>query len=335
MLLTVVVSVCVSELILRLAFPQEPSWLDIYRRHPVLPFFSVQPNVEASQHTGATNWTVITDSNGFRVGPHNLSHKKRLAIVLGDSYTFGVGVNYEESFVGLLNTSGAGYHFLNSGVPGYGPTQYRMTLEYLLNEGYRPEIILLAIYVGNDFYDCVWNKDISVKDGIIGAKGGIKEYLKRNLHTYRLLSKVYHLLSPVSFGGFRGLMENLYDPNSWKRSPLRRAREIFRSELTSISEITRKLEIPMIAVLIPTRYAVEGINRESTIPDYEQLDRLPEIEAASVLESLRIPFTDVTYDLAAFGVDQTYYRHDGHLTPQGNDVVCRQFLYLLESCCPQ
>ena len=118
-------SLLFGELFLRFVFPQPPSWLDVYRRHPSLPFPALQPNIMHTVDTGETLWTIYTDDHGFRVGKNHAFRKADgpLVLVLGDSFTFGHGVNYADSFVGLLESK-TKRRFVNAGVPGYGPVQY-------------------------------------------------------------------------------------------------------------------------------------------------------------------------------------------------------------------
>ena len=48
--------------------------------------------------------------------------RDRPVLVVGDSFTFGLGVNDHETFVAQLNQQGQG-SFLNGAVPGYSPKQ--------------------------------------------------------------------------------------------------------------------------------------------------------------------------------------------------------------------
>ena len=47
--------------------------------------------------------------------------KNKNIIFLGDSQTFGVGSNWEDTFVGILEERFQKYNFFNLGVPSYSP----------------------------------------------------------------------------------------------------------------------------------------------------------------------------------------------------------------------
>ena len=98
--------------------------------------------------------TYSINEHGFRGRFPDLSQPKvrpRVG-VLGDSFTFGFGVNDGETFVDLLQQGDPDRDYLNLAVPGYSTDQ-----EYLLmrNRGRSLEIdhYLLVIYLGNDFLD--------------------------------------------------------------------------------------------------------------------------------------------------------------------------------------
>ena len=125
-------------------------------------------------------------------------------LCLGDSFLFGHGVDHEQSFVGRLQHDHVGdMDYVNAGVPGYGPVQYRRVLEYRLQQGPPPDRLLIATFLGNDFQDCVWNKDLPVTDGILGKRASWTDAVKQHSHLYRLATRVYHQLATHDTGDQR------------------------------------------------------------------------------------------------------------------------------------
>ena len=77
----------------------------------------------------------------------------RSVALVGDSFTFGIGVNDEETFAHLLNQGQPGaVRFYNFSVPGYSTDQ-----EVLLAEqqvlARRPDVLVLVVYLANDLFD--------------------------------------------------------------------------------------------------------------------------------------------------------------------------------------
>ena len=109
---TLIVSLGLMEVGTRIVSPQPPSWLDIYREHPDLPFYVLQPNLDRVMDTGESSYRVRTDTEGFRIaldGPPRFELPE--VLVLGDSFTFGQGIAEEDRFSNRLE------HLLNRNGP--------------------------------------------------------------------------------------------------------------------------------------------------------------------------------------------------------------------------
>jgi len=99
---------------------------------------------------------VRTDGHGRPVGfrDDGLQGGARVAI-LGDSYTFGYGVDQDESFPAQLEerlrARGRAVDVINAGVPGFGAREERRMLEKHVLP-LRPALVLVAVYE-NDLRD--------------------------------------------------------------------------------------------------------------------------------------------------------------------------------------
>lgn len=103
-----------------------------YYHHGLLPDKSVE-----DISWGNRKYSVFTNSLGFRdaslrkVDP--VSAKCRI-LFIGDSFTFGVGVNYQESFVGIIQDrlASSDVDVLNAAGESYSPVVYYRRIEYLI-----------------------------------------------------------------------------------------------------------------------------------------------------------------------------------------------------------
>ena len=96
------------------------------------------------------SYKVYTDENGFRFsGKKKSKVKKDNIIFLGDSFTYGMGLSYEKTFVGLLEEEKNNYNFYNLGVPGYSPTMYLYQLKELLKNNIKPTKIFLTLDISD------------------------------------------------------------------------------------------------------------------------------------------------------------------------------------------
>lgn len=81
-----------------------------------------------------------------------LQPKSGQVAVLGDSFTFGLGVADNETFTAHMNKADPENYFINLGVPGYSTDQ-----EYLLLKRFSQynvlDSVLLVVYLSNDLFD--------------------------------------------------------------------------------------------------------------------------------------------------------------------------------------
>jgi hypothetical protein len=83
--------------------------------------------------------------------PHEKPAGRQRIVVLGDSYTWGFGVEQPDIFTELLEESHPGVDVINAGVSGYATDQQ---LLWFRSEGvrYSPDLVLL-VFTGNDEHD--------------------------------------------------------------------------------------------------------------------------------------------------------------------------------------
>jgi hypothetical protein len=100
---------------------------------------------------------VTTNSLGFR-GPELRPREPRdrtRVLVLGDSFTYGVGVEDDATFSARLAASDPGLEVLNAGVNGYA-TSHELLLLREVGLGVQPDLVLLAFF-WNDVTEA-WRK---------------------------------------------------------------------------------------------------------------------------------------------------------------------------------
>ena len=74
---------------------------------------------------------MITDSRGLRSIKKDkiIESSKANIFLFGDSFTFGAGLNYEDTFAGIIEKKFPEYNFLNFAVGSYSPTVYLYRLK--------------------------------------------------------------------------------------------------------------------------------------------------------------------------------------------------------------
>jgi len=97
------------------------------------------PNRKSLSKWGDRTIPIFTNSLGFKDKAQRkvpLETEKHRIVFIGDSFTEGRGVTYEESFSGVVEQrlEGEDYEILNAGVSSYSPKLYYNKMKYLLEE---------------------------------------------------------------------------------------------------------------------------------------------------------------------------------------------------------
>ena len=82
---------------------------------------------------------VKTDKYGLRTNKiRDKENEKEKILFFGDSMTFGVGIDYKKTFVGLLEDKFTNYDFYNFGVGSYSPSVHLYKLELAIKNKLLP-----------------------------------------------------------------------------------------------------------------------------------------------------------------------------------------------------
>ncbi|HEY0552936.1 MAG TPA: GDSL-type esterase/lipase family protein [Thermoanaerobaculia bacterium] len=307
------------------------------------------------------NWTEFTtqvriNSLGIR-GPEPGPRRAGLqrVLVLGDSFTFGTGVEEEEAFpariAARLSRGGIPTEAINAGIGGYGvPDEVAWFERY--GAGLHPDLIVLGIFTGNDLQDAAPDRPRTfVVDGDILDEAEL--HRSRPLHWLFQHSQLFALLKfsiPQSVdrplrralhmpepGAIRGLREEmaLYDPRN--RPAAERGGARSETAIRRLLAITRADHIAVAAILLPSKLQADERQWGRTLRQLSlspsAADRaLPNEVFSGVLARCGVPFLDLTPPFS----DQLrrgkvlFFPEDQHFTTAGHEVVAdRTVAFLL------
>lgn len=332
---SLVASLAAAELAVRVFLPQPRSWMAIYRPHPTLPTFAVAPGIDEVADDGETRWRVRTDGEGLRLR----SDGGRLGsgnsiVLLGDSFTFGYGVDSELCFAGLLEARlAARARVINAGQPGYGPCQELLLLEHLFALGMRPSDVVLVVYAGNDVLDAALPTDREVHAGSIDELPSWRERLQQNSHLYRLLARAYHRWwrrTPHFVHDWRELMR----PKTWEQSDLVAGMDAMRCALVRMLDACAAHGARLHAAVLPPTAAVDVAGGRLPEADLSLCYELPVEQMLYLLQEVHIEAIDLTPALATLGSSDAFLAFDGHLSPSGHAAVAAALQQALPSLRP-
>ncbi len=165
-LLFLLVDVILGAWVISLVRPSEPFRV----RHPVY-HHTLKPNYDGLGRWGTWSYRICTNGEGFKTScAQKNSLKKEFDIAfLGDSFTEGIGLPYEQTFVGMVAAKLPDLSIANLGVVSYSPAIYLAKLKELFAKGYRFNHVVVFIDIG-DAYDEANAYDLH-NDTIVVDKG--------------------------------------------------------------------------------------------------------------------------------------------------------------------
>ncbi len=269
-------------------------------------------NFFAPGKISGVNYTLVLNSKGFRDKEHTFEKpvsKKRI-LILGDSFTFGFNVKFEDTFPRVLETTlGPNYEVLSLAVPGYSTDQ-----EFLLfyNEGlkYEPDIVILALFLDDIFN----NGNIATHNGKYP-----KPYFELNKDQLILKNTpvpfLKHPLSLIEFTGERLYrlktkthMPNKYNNGDWKtyvlttNNPNTENWLITKMLLQACKKQGQNRNIKFILSIIPLK---------EQIPDK---NNTPQELLLAISKDINIPVVDFLPLLT----ENDYYSHELHWNKNGH-----------------
>tara|TARA_Y100000590_G_scaffold468942_1_gene653967 strand:- start:238 stop:1350 length:1113 start_codon:yes stop_codon:yes gene_type:complete len=116
-------------------------------------FFQLQKNCYAKEKwvRNVNSYDVYTDENGFRFSgkKKEIENDVKIAAFFGDSFTYGMGLDYNKTFVGLIENEKKEFNILNLGVPGYSPTVFNYQLKQIIQNGIIPSKIFFVLDISD------------------------------------------------------------------------------------------------------------------------------------------------------------------------------------------
>jgi hypothetical protein len=124
---------------------------------------------------GNEYYTLCTDGNGFKISCNtiNKSIKNFDIAFIGDSFTEGIGLSYEDTFVGQIAKSRPELKIANLGVSSYSPSIYFSKVNFLLEQGITFNELVVYIDI-SDIQDEAISYELT--DGVVvSEKNSVKK----------------------------------------------------------------------------------------------------------------------------------------------------------------
>jgi len=143
---------------------------------------------------GGKEYEFCTDDNGFKVSCLQASKGERYFDIafIGDSFTEGIGLPYEMTFVGQIASQLPRLRIANLGVASYSPSIYLAKVRHLLDSGiyFRELVVFIDI---SDIQD----------EGVSYFYEGDTVYRKGEIKAERIVKRYFSWAFPVTFEGLK------------------------------------------------------------------------------------------------------------------------------------
>ena len=124
---------------------------------------------------------VLLDGSGFKSACKNVGIKKKNFDIgiIGDSFTEGIGIQYENTFVGIIERNLKDKSIANLAVTGYSTSIYYIKIKTLLERGYNFNEIIIYIDLNDIHNEANAFKIVNYKIEPVGKKQTV-DYLNDN-----------------------------------------------------------------------------------------------------------------------------------------------------------
>ena len=295
---------------------------------------------------GNKRYTFCTDKNSFRSNCKNLlDNSKNFDIAfIGDSFTEGVGLNYEKSFVGIISNKLNEFKIANLSASSYSPAIYFSKINYFLEKGYYFDEVIVFIDLSDIQDDAVCYK---IEDKIVKRRSNEKDCFQQNQSYFNKLKKRFKLtkeffyliknkLIEIKIINYNPPGEILNNPRSnwtfnynkieFNNLPLDKALGISIKNMQMLSNLLKSKKIDLSVAVYPwpstLKYDTENNKQLQTWKNFC-------ISNCKNFFNLMKPFFNLK-DKNSFSwiYNHAYIKNDIHLNEVGNEIIADNFLKL-------
>ena len=159
---------------------------------------TLAPSYRGLARWGDVEYEVCTDPNGFKAACKDINNKQIAFDVafIGDSFTEAIGMEYQDSFVGMYANKNPNMAIANLGVSSYSPSVYFTKISWLLKQGYHFNHVYAFIdisdvqdesnYFRNDSGDLLIASEQDDNDHSSISVKEIKAFIQENFYIFTI-----------------------------------------------------------------------------------------------------------------------------------------------------
>lgn len=306
--------------------------------------WKLKPHWSGSHRNYDYDVSYTINRNGFR-GVAGSDENDSYSII-GDSFSFGIGVNDIDTFTAILNRKNDHKSlFHNFSVPGYSTDQQLLLIKDLNDKDSRN--ILLMVYLGNDIFDNmrayplqaehakpyfeIINNSLVLKNTPVPLKPKSAAARKETIASI-VLGKEYqgnaltNWLAQLEINRRLGVFQtNHLLTEETLQSRFSESLELFMKLIHEIEEVVEQNHGRLGIVLLPGRSYVE--QPASLSAQYQEYFRQYINSSLESTSSIKVmDMAKYLREMHEMGTKNLYYPNEGHLTPLGHEYVAEYLL---------
>lgn len=265
-----------------------------------------------AKNTGDYDVEIRFNRHGLRDSKDVSTLRPEDVLVLGDSHSFGWGVEEAQRYSDLL-ADRIGRRVFNAAAPGH-VRNYQAALSYVRSIGGRPDEVVIGICMENDllqYPDAQFEKWPGPWPRRRGGPPPLKAWLSEHFALYIAATHVVHRIEPLQraavwLGMVRPSLEGV------GRS-LQAGAEI-PSTVRLLQEVAKGVELTIL--IIPSRALWVGASREEESRVHERF--------VAALRDVGMRVVDPRASMEATGTPLSFhFDNDGHWNPSGHRLAAR------------
>jgi len=281
-------------------------------------------------------YKIITNSLGFKdakIRDIKKNSSERRIIFIGDSFTEGVGLDYENTFVGIIDKylSKNKISVLNAGVQLYSPKIYYRKIKYLIeDEGVKFSDLVVYIDISditNEAIDYLIDKN----DNVVFKKSNsttyfsydyIKFLIQQNTFMiFNSLTYVKQIIKPtpehIKYKSFKiARLDNTYSNYGFEESI---------KYMNKLYELCTKNQINLVIAVYPwpTQIFEEDLNSKQ-VQIWSKWTRQKNIQFINYFPQL--VKVNISIEDKKKIIDKFYFKNDVHFNINGNKLIADYFI---------
>jgi hypothetical protein len=309
---------------------------DLYRVKNSNYEYSFQNNLNTNYAVwGDSYYKLCTDSRGFKFNCTDKEQKNYHIAFIGDSFTEGIGLPFEKTFVGKFKKK-SGLAVINLGVASYSPIIYVKKIKYLITN----DIISFDhLVVGIDLTDLEddWNrskKNIKENTKIKKKNIDLKFFLAKNLPTtYLILKKInWYFKIHISKNTYVDHLDYYKNKSSW--SYIKNYNELdkkIKNHISYMEELfffLREKNIKISVLIYPHQASIKFDQRNSLYKNIWEKYCID--KCYKFIDAYSIFFDMVDKSSKEKVMNMYYINGDPHFNEKGNNIIFEKLIKILK-----